>query len=112
MGDRLYQKRGAVHALQTFPDHFHHIFPQRGAGLMQSGRIQQNDLRIVPVDHAADTISRCLRLITDNGDFFPDQSVCKAGFAHVGPSADGGHDRFPNFRHWLSSLYSHLTYHS
>ena len=70
---------------------------------MQSGRVQQNDLRIIPVDHAADAIPRRLRLVADNGDFFPDQSVCQAGFAHVGPSADGGHHRFPNLRHCISS---------
>ena len=45
---------------------------------MDSGRIDQDDLRIVAIQDSLDAIARGLRLGRDNSDFLPDERIDQA----------------------------------
>ena len=96
MGDGFHQQQRAVHVCQTGGDDLHHVIAQSGFGLVQARRIQQDELGIAPVYDAVDPIPGGLRLVGNDGDLFAHQCVGQAGFAHIGPAADGNHGGFRN----------------
>ena len=100
-----------------------------GAGLVDAGRIDKNDLRggMNPfarrnLDHSRDSVAGGLRLGADNGDFFTGKGVEQRAFAGVGPAQNGDKSRFqrfsltPDFYYrgfpdcalWLSMISGHI----
>ena len=96
MGDGLHQEQGAVHVGEAGGDDLDHVVPQGGLGPVEARGVQEDELGVLPVDHAVDAVPGGLGLVGDDGDFLPHQGVGQAGLAHVGPSADGDHGGFLN----------------
>ena len=96
MGDGLHQQQRAVHIAEAGGHDLYHVIPQSGLGLVQSRRIQQNVLGVLPIHNAVDPVPGCLGLVGNDGDLFAHQRVGQAGLAHVGPSANGDHGGFCN----------------
>ena len=96
MGNRLHQQQRAVYIRKAGGDHLHHVVAQRGLRPVQARRIQQNELRIVPVDDAVNAVAGGLGLVGDNSYLLPHQGVGQAGLAHIRPAADGDHSGFRN----------------
>ena len=96
MGDGLHQQQRAVHIAEAGGHDLYHVIPQSGLGLVQSRRIQQNVLGVLPIHNAVDPVPGRLGLVGNDGDLFAHQRVGQAGFAHVGSSANGDHGGFCN----------------
>ena len=96
MGNRLHQQQRAVYIRKAGGDNLHHVVAQRGLRPVQTRRIQQNELRIVPVDDAVNAVAGGLGLVGDNSYLLPHQGVGQAGLAHIRPAADGDHSGFRN----------------
>ena len=94
VGDGLHQQEGGVHVSHGFLHHVDHIVAQLGSGLVESGGVQEHQLRLPAGQNAADPVAGGLGLIGYNGDFFPHNGVCQSGLAHVGPPGNGNHSGF------------------
>ena len=99
MGNGLHQQKGTVHIGETGGDDLDHIVPQSGLGLVEAGGIQQDILGVLPVHHTVNPVPGGLCLVGDDGDLLPHQCIGEAGFAHIGPAADGDHSNVFNVRH-------------
>src|SRR5262249_60507508 len=56
--------------------------------LMDTWRVQKNNLAFEPCNYGANHMPRCLRLVCHNGNFFSDEAVQKCGFSRVRPTQD------------------------
>ena len=97
VGDRLHQQKHRVHVGHALLDHLHHVVPQAGAGLVQAGGVQEDELAALPVHHRADAVAGGLGLVGDDGDLLAHQGVGQGGLTHVGAAHDADHSGFSNF---------------
>ena len=65
--------------------------PHQGARLVDARRVDEDDLRLGPVQHAADLVAGRLRLVRDDRDLLAEDLVEQRRLAHVG-AADEGHE--------------------
>ena len=72
----------------------HHLPAEDVFRLVNSGRIDEDDLRVVAIQDSLNAIARGLRLRRNDGDFAPDERVDKSGFAGVGAADNGDESRF------------------
>ena len=66
----------------------HHLAAEDVLGLVDAGRIDQDDLRVVAIHDALDAIARGLRLGRNDRDLAADERVHQRGFAGVGTADD------------------------
>lgn len=64
----------------------HHSAVEQIAGLMNAGRIDENDLAFRQRDNALYLMPRGLRFVRDGGDLFADQPIQKGRFAGIRPA--------------------------
>ena len=91
MRHRLHHQHDRVNVRDALPRDLDHIVSQTVARLVEAGRVEQDELDIVPVHHAVDPVARGLRLVGDDGDLLAHKRVRQARLAHVRPPADGDH---------------------
>ncbi len=93
---------GEAHGLDHEQDHVgvlgrgdgdavHVLVHDAPGAFMQSGRIDQHELRLGAVDHAQDAVPGGLRLGGDDAHLAADERVHQRGLAHVGTAHDGHH---------------------
>ena len=80
----------AVHRVLHALDH---VFAQARARLMQTRRIEENNLPALVRRHAHDAVARRLRAVGDDGDLFADHRVHEGGFADVRAADNRGKAR-------------------
>lgn len=64
---------------------------EQSARAVQAGRVDEDDLRVLAVDQAADGVAGGLGLVSRDGDLLPHQRVGQGGLASIG-AADKGHE--------------------
>ncbi len=105
---RLRQAVGYVHEeedgiarLESVVDFLHHAAVELGVGLVNAGRVDQDDLRrgmaglaLVfflerNLEHSVDAGARGLRFVGDDCELLPEQGIEQRGLARVGAADDG-----------------------
>ena len=66
----------------------HHHAAENVFGLVDAGRVNQDDLGVFAIEDALNAIAGGLRLGRDDGDFLADESIDEGGFARVGATDD------------------------
>jgi hypothetical protein len=91
---RIRDEAEDVDAFEGVLEFVHHHAAQNVFGLVDAGRVYQDDLRVFAIEDALNTIAGGLRFGGDDGDFLADESVDKGGFARVGAAYDRNEARF------------------
>ena len=86
-------KTQQVALLQRVAHGIHQALVELRVGAVDTGRIDENDLRFGQSDHALDGRPGGLRLIGDDGHFLADQGIQQRGFSGVRPADDGDEPR-------------------
>ena len=82
-----------VNALQRVLGGLHHVFAQTGAGRVQAGGVQKDNLRVLLRIDAHDAVAGGLGPVGDDGHFFAHHGVHQSAFAHVGATHNGDKTR-------------------
>ncbi len=92
----VHEDEDDIAGFDGFVDFLQHAAVELGAGLVDAGGIDKDDLRggirvLVrgDFDHAQDAIARGLRLGGDDGYLFAGEGVEEGAFADVGPAENG-----------------------
>ncbi|MNI31603.1 hypothetical protein D3C73_854900 [compost metagenome] len=85
----VHQKQYSFHLMQCAHRRLVHIIAQLGLSFMDTGRVQEYNLRIIRGVYPVDFISGGLRLVRHDGDLLSDHLVHECRFAYV-RSADNG----------------------
>ena len=92
----VHEDQDDIAGFDGFVDFLQHAAIELRAGLVDAGRIDEDDLRggigvLVRgnLDHAQDAITRGLRLGGDDGYLFAGEGVKKGAFADVRPADNG-----------------------
>ena len=93
-GRRLNQPHNCVHLFQGTLCNGYHILSKLILRLMDTRRIQENDLSLLTGIDRLDTVSCGLGLIGCDGDFLADQLVHQGGLSHVRPANQSGKTGF------------------
>lgn len=78
-----------VDAFEGRGDFVHHLAPERGVSLVNSRRIDEDNLAAFLGNDALHTVACGLRPMRDDGDFLANETVEQRGFPRVGAADDG-----------------------
>ena len=81
--DRLHHQQHAVHIRDALAHNVDHIIAEFGTRLVEARCVHQDKLGFTAAHNRGDPVAGCLRLIGDNGDFFPDQSFPTFGLPQM-----------------------------
>ena len=70
-------------------DFVHHLAAEGGVCVVETGRVDEDDLTFGACDDALDAVAGGLRLRGDDGDFLADEAIEERGFAGIGAADDG-----------------------
>jgi len=89
----IHQHQQHVDAVHRVLHALDHVFAQARARLMQTRRIEEDDLPALVRRHTHDAVARRLRAVGDDGDLFADHRVHQGGFADVRAADNRGEAR-------------------
>ena len=87
-------ERKNVDAFEGVLQFVHHLAAEGVFRLVDAGRVDENDLRVVAIQDALNAIARGLRLGRNDGDFAADERIDERGFAGVGAADNGDESGF------------------
>ena len=87
-----------VDAFEGVLEFVHHHAAQDVFGLVDAGRVYQDDLSVFAIQDALNAIAGGLGLGRDDGDFLADEGIDECGFARVGAAYDCDETGFEGHR--------------
>lgn len=90
-------------------DFVHHLAAERGVGLVNSGRIDKNDLAAFLGNDALYAVACGLRPMRDDGDFLPNETIEQCGFSRIG-APDYGDKARAGLKRFLRRLMDFRTH--
>ena len=94
VGGGVHDQAEDVDAFEGVLQFVHHHPAEDVFGAVDSGRIDQDDLRVFAIQNALDAIAGGLRLGRNDRDFLADEGVDQSGFSRVGAPDDRDEARF------------------
>ena len=85
---RIGDQRKNIDAFERVLKLVHHLAAENVLGFVDSGRIDEDDLRVVAIQNSLNAVAGGLRLGRNDGDFASDESIDERGFAGVGAADD------------------------